>query len=289
MPNLKTKRARLDGQFSSYLSIAKSQEADQDLRKIVEVLIAEPNKIYNCKKAVETDMFLDHEESELPFDESVGCLQKIPHNLWREWLQDQFPGMHDKLKEHWQKDKTLLHKVIWWLTGWESRDPLPCPQPSKMKVIFAEKVTHFKKNPLVLLNARKVEWEGSGWFEIPALTRGFLDNEEDGGDTCSVTIQAEGAPSAKELPAFLKVSADWVLSSNWSLRGATLSTPAGSKPTYSLKLHTLWEDDPAFETWAPELEMDDALWKEKSKKKNANKGYKVSEGLASRIGRAWKA
>ena len=107
-PNLKIKRARLDGQFSKFLVIAESEEADQYLHHIVKTLIAEPGKIKACTSAVASDMFLDHHHSELPYDESVGVLQRIPREDMKTWLEEKHPGSVALIKTHWSTDNTLL-------------------------------------------------------------------------------------------------------------------------------------------------------------------------------------
>ena len=151
-PNLKKKRAQLDGQFSHFLTMAKSQEADEDLHMIVKALIEEPGKIEACKTAVASDMFLDHWDTELPYDESVGILQRIPLQDLKQWLEEKHRGSVELIQKHWKHDKTLIWKVYWWLTGWENKDPLPAPKPSQVKAKLYTQSDEFRKKPSDLLN-----------------------------------------------------------------------------------------------------------------------------------------
>ena len=61
------------------------------------------------------------------------------------------------------------------------------------------------------------------------------------------------------------------------------------KPSYSLKLHTLWDNDEDFEKFAPILDEAECHDEEDAKAKQMeNQAYKVSETLAKRLTRAWK-
>ena len=145
----------------------------------------------------------------------------------------------------------------------------------------------FRKNPRDLLRGESVDWVKFGWFSVPALEEHAL--EEASEDTRCVSLR--GFANTKLLPAFLKVNADWVLSNNWSLRGATLSTPPGEKHPYHLKLNTLWDDDEEFGVVHKELEVDEEAFASvaEAKAPSEKSAYQVSDALAKKLAKAWKS
>jgi hypothetical protein len=243
-PNVAAMRSRLDDEFADLMAKERVQEADRDIIWFMNNLAENPSKLKGCLAALQSDMF-DEKPLDDNFDKNINNIGKVPKKVFKDIIIHWFPNLAEQLTEMETADRQIIPKLIWYMSGTDFKDPIPCKSKQEFARVLSARKAYFQRSLDGLVEGHRVDWPVRGWY---SLVPGQSDGDADARPVDYVAVKFHLLASAKPLPDYLKVTSNWSLEQNYSITNATLQSPAGVKPPWKISLANFFSDDADFIT-----------------------------------------
>mmetsp|Transcript_104626 Transcript_104626/g.207785 ORF Transcript_104626/g.207785 Transcript_104626/m.207785 type:complete len:364 (+) Transcript_104626:73-1164(+) len=225
---------KMDGLVHSFrqeLGKEDTKEKLDDFAAIIIALQSDPRKLRRCRRAVESDMFLDVPPESRDASTTLSWTNKWLFKLPKEFLLEWLPAwllLTDMLVTLMLKqDKMVLHRIIYRLTGW-NRDT-HVTTTVKAEVVMAIKAqAALIGSPISQLLAcidaeGKVHWDA---FCIYSLWPSMPEDCEDPRSHVHTHVSAFGDRFKVPLPEWYCVKGNWKTNEGWSLTGCYFKPPS---------------------------------------------------------------
>lgn len=227
--------SKLSKQLEDLLAEAAAREADTELLWIMHYSSDNPDKIRNCKRALENGLFQPgcQGDDDKPVHPTLVYMHRVPNKFLKRTLCSEFPRLSGGLSEFESLDRDFVRHLWSWLTATEASDKIPALDKNTFVDIMRKRMqtAGHKVEHLTLVRGLSF-WGEQGWYRMKR-----------GADQKVEALDFPRLGLSVPVQEVYVVSSDWAIESNWSLRWAALVIPERMQPTVQVTMRTLFDHE----------------------------------------------